>query len=91
MRVQTPFVEALRNQQSHNVDNVASKALQNRDLSPRKMSASRHRLILPLAHDPWLLDTYINSNGQLRLGTLFMDLDALSGVVARAALVAAML
>jgi acyl-coenzyme A thioesterase 9 len=29
-----------------------------------------------------LLDTYANSSGQIRLGTLLMDLDALSGVVA---------
>jgi acyl-coenzyme A thioesterase 9 len=29
-----------------------------------------------------MLDTYANSSGQIRLGTLLMDLDALSGVVA---------
>ena len=29
-----------------------------------------------------MLDTYANSTGQIRLGTLLMDLDALSGVVA---------
>lgn len=29
-----------------------------------------------------MLDTYTNSSGQIRLGTLLMDLDALSGVVA---------
>ncbi|KAF2809346.1 acyl-coenzyme A thioesterase 9 [Mytilinidion resinicola] len=46
------------------------------------MSDSYHSVILPLAQDPWLLDTYLNSSGQIRLGTLFMDLDALSGVVA---------
>lgn len=38
--------------------------------------------ILPLARDPWLLDSYINASGHIRLGTLFMDLDALAGVVA---------
>ena len=38
--------------------------------------------VLPLAQDPWLLDTYLNSSGHIRLGQLFMDLDALSGVVA---------
>lgn len=37
--------------------------------------------ILPLARDPWLLDSYINSSGHIRLGTIFMDLDALAGVV----------
>lgn len=38
--------------------------------------------MLPLGRDPWLLDTYMNSSGQIRLGTIFMDLDALSGVIA---------
>lgn len=38
--------------------------------------------LLPLARDPWLLDSYINSSGHIRLGTIFMDLDALAGVVA---------
>lgn len=38
--------------------------------------------MLPLARDPWLLDNYINSSGHIRLGTLFMDLDALAGAVA---------
>ena len=38
--------------------------------------------MLPLAQDPWLLDTYLNSSGHVRLGTVFMDLDALSGVIA---------
>lgn len=38
--------------------------------------------MIPLGRDPWLLDTYANSSGHIRLGTLFMDLDALSGVVA---------
>jgi acyl-coenzyme A thioesterase 9 len=35
-----------------------------------------------LAQDPWLLDTYLNATGHIRLGTIFMDLDALSGVIA---------
>jgi acyl-coenzyme A thioesterase 9 len=43
---------------------------------------SQFEQILPLAQDKWLGDTYLNSTGQIRLGTLFMDLDALSGVVA---------
>lgn len=38
--------------------------------------------VLPLARDPWLLDSYINSSGYIRLGTIFMDLDALAGVIA---------
>lgn len=35
-----------------------------------------------MERDPWLLDTYLNSSGHIRLGTIFMDLDALSGVIA---------
>lgn len=42
------------------------------------MSDSYHSVVLPLAREPWLLDTYANSSGHIRLGTLFMDLDALS-------------
>ncbi|TAQ84701.1 hypothetical protein B7494_g6975 [Chlorociboria aeruginascens] len=38
--------------------------------------------ILPLSQNPWLLDSYINATGHIRLGTLFMDLDALAGVIA---------
>lgn len=39
------------------------------------------RQILPLSRDEWLVDTYVNSSGLLRLGTLFQDLDALAGVI----------
>jgi len=46
------------------------------------MEDSYHKVVLPLARDPWLLDTYLNSSGHIRLGTIFMDLDALSGVIA---------
>jgi len=46
------------------------------------MDDSYHKVVLPLARDPWLLDTYLNSSGHIRLGTIFMDLDALSGVIA---------
>ncbi|KAK4496635.1 hypothetical protein PRZ48_012615 [Zasmidium cellare] len=46
------------------------------------MSDSYHSVVLPLAQDPWLLDTYMNSSGHIRIGTILMDLDALSGVVA---------
>lgn len=27
------------------------------------------------------MDTYVNASGQLRMGTLFQDLDALAGVI----------
>ncbi|EHL00310.1 putative Acyl-coenzyme A thioesterase 9, mitochondrial [Glarea lozoyensis 74030] len=46
------------------------------------MEDSYVKVILPLARDPWLLDRYISASGHIRLGTLFMDLDALAGVVA---------
>ncbi|EME44486.1 hypothetical protein DOTSEDRAFT_34901 [Dothistroma septosporum NZE10] len=46
------------------------------------MSDSYHSVMLPLAQDPWLLDTYMNATGHIRIGTILMDLDALSGVVA---------
>ncbi|KAK8037984.1 hypothetical protein PG994_014751 [Apiospora phragmitis] len=52
-----------------------------RDMSPKKMGDSYHRVVLPLGQDPWLSDTYINSSGHIRLGTMFMDLDALSGII----------
>ncbi|CAG8214067.1 unnamed protein product [Penicillium salamii] len=38
--------------------------------------------ILPLTRDPWLLDTYLNASGHIRLGTLMKDVDALAGIVA---------
>lgn len=87
MRVRTPWVEALRAQQQggQQSDKPAGKPeLPNdRDLPPKKrMSDSYHSVVLPLARDPWLLDTYLNSSGHIRLGTIFMDLDALSGVIA---------
>lgn len=37
--------------------------------------------MLPLSKDEWLVDGYVNASGQLRLGSLFQDLDALAGVV----------
>ena len=52
------------------------------DLKPKKMSDSYVRIVLPLSQDPWMLDTYANYTGQIRTGTLLMDLDALAGVVA---------
>ncbi|KAL1626068.1 hypothetical protein SLS54_002902 [Diplodia seriata] len=85
-RVHTPWIEALRNKERKGEDpsqpSGKPQVSADRKLEPKKMSDSYHRVILPLAQDPWLLDTYLNSSGHIRLGTLFMDLDALSGVVA---------
>lgn len=86
MRVRTPWVEAFRRQQQEGQHpgkpSEKSTVPKNRDLTPKRMSDSYHSVVLPLARDPWLLDTYLNSSGHIRLGTIFMDLDALSGVIA---------
>lgn len=83
MRVRTPWITALkRSQETGNKSAAAPEDPPQPDLTPKKMSDSYTRLVLPLAHDPWLLDTYANYTGQIRTGTLLMDLDALAGVVA---------
>jgi len=86
MRVRTPWIEALRQQQAENKEasepSEKSRFPKDRDLKPRRMDESYHSIVLPLAQDPWLLDTYLNSSGHIRLGTIFMDLDALSGIIA---------
>ncbi|KAK4549858.1 hypothetical protein LTR36_005159 [Oleoguttula mirabilis] len=85
-RVQTPWIEAFRKreQEGHDATQATGKPQtpEDRDLSPKKMSDSYHSVILPLARDPWLSDTYINASGVIRLGVIFMDLDALSGIIA---------
>lgn len=86
MRVRTPWVEALRKKQAEGADPSQPSGKQEvspeRELTPKRMKDSYHAVTLPLAQDPWLLDTYLNSSGHIRLGTIFMDLDALSGVIA---------
>ncbi|KAG9684288.1 Thioesterase/thiol ester dehydrase-isomerase, partial [Aureobasidium melanogenum] len=85
-RIQTPWIEALREKErgGHDPSKPSGKpeTPSDRDLTPKRMSDSYHSVVLPLAREPWLLDTYANSSGHIRLGTLFMDLDALSGVIA---------
>lgn len=85
-RVRTPWIEALRKQQAEGTAPGQASGKQevpsHRSLAPKRMEDSYHSVILPLAQDPWLLDTYLNSSGHIRLGTIFMDLDALSGVIA---------
>lgn len=65
-RLPRPWIEAWRLQQEKK--NVASDEArsQERDLSPKKMSDSYHRVVLPLGRDPWLSDTYINASGHIR-------------------------
>lgn len=85
-RLQTPWVEALRKQQEESRNGAEKpdtpQLPKERELKPKRMDDSYHKVVLPLAQDPWLLDTYLNSSGHIRLGTIFMDLDALSGVIA---------
>lgn len=86
MRVRTPWVEALRKQQEEGTNPAQPSGKQevnpDRKLEPKRMSDSYHSVVLPLAQDPWLLDTYLNSSGHIRLGAILMDLDALSGIIA---------
>ncbi|KAF2872538.1 HotDog domain-containing protein [Massariosphaeria phaeospora] len=85
-RVRTPWIEAFRRQQKEQKDPSAAEEPQevpkDRQLTPKRMNESYSSVVLPLAQDPWLLDTYLNSSGHIRLGTIFMDLDALSGIIA---------
>lgn len=85
-RVRTPWIEAFRKQQEEgkNTKDSSPKPLvpKERKLEPKRMQDSYSSVVLPLAQDPWLLDTYLNSSGHIRLGTIFMDLDALSGIIA---------
>lgn len=85
-RLQTPWIEALRKQQAEAKAGTATadapRVPKERELKPKRMDDSYHKVVLPLARDPWLLDTYLNASGHIRLGTIFMDLDALSGVIA---------
>ncbi|WZH49683.1 HotDog domain-containing protein [Fusarium acuminatum] len=64
-----PWIEAFTRQQQGLPAHDTSDTAKERDLTPKKMSDSYHRVVLPLKKDPWLL------------GTLFMDLDALSGII----------
>ncbi|MCJ1310250.1 hypothetical protein MMC25_003912 [Agyrium rufum] len=87
MRVKTPWIEALRQKQKEDAGETFGKPAlpfiqADRKLAPKRMADSHHAMILPLGRDPWLLDNYLNANGHVRLGSLFMDLDALSGIIA---------
>lgn len=75
-RLPTPWIEAFRKQQAGHGAAARDARPRQRDLGPRRMADSYHRVVLPLGRDPWLSDTYINSSGHIRLGTVFMDLDA---------------
>ena len=61
-----PWIEALRMQKDGKGATADGASPEQRDLSPRKMKDSYHRIVLPLARDPWLSDTYLNSSGHIR-------------------------
>ncbi|KAJ5556482.1 hypothetical protein N7494_000397 [Penicillium frequentans] len=85
MRVKTPWIDALtasRDAARNAKAGVEAPPIVKPDLTPKKMSDGRYSAILPLAQDKWLLDTYLNASGHIRLGSLLMDLDALAGVIA---------
>ncbi|KAL2833389.1 HotDog domain-containing protein [Aspergillus cavernicola] len=82
MRVKTPWIEALNKSRETERSGQAEAPRAKLDLTPKKMSDSYYSAILPLAQDKWLLDTYLNASGNIRLGSLLMDLDALAGVIA---------
>ncbi|KAJ6063990.1 hypothetical protein N7499_012670 [Penicillium canescens] len=84
MRVKTPWIDALtqsREAAKAGSQENAAKVIKP-DLTPKKMSDSAYSAVLPLAQDKWLLDSYLNSSGHIRLGSLLMDLDALAGIIA---------
>jgi acyl-coenzyme A thioesterase 9 len=61
-----PWIEAFRLQQEDKSIQIPEDCPKERDLTPKKMSDSYHRAVLPLGQDPWLSDTYINSSGHIR-------------------------
>ena len=64
-RLPTPWIEAFRSQRDGK-GTTSEAEPHERDLSPRRMQDSYHRVVLPLGQDPWLSDTYINSSGHIR-------------------------
>ncbi|EEQ28329.1 hypothetical protein McanMca71_001559 [Microsporum canis] len=85
-----PYIEALTKSREEKGAGLTTGASDKRktggqveasDMTPKRMKDSYYRSILSLGQDPWLLDEYINATGQIRLGSLLMDLDALAGVV----------
>jgi acyl-coenzyme A thioesterase 9 len=70
-RDRIPWIEAFKEQQREQEGKGASSGDRahrkiERDMTPKKMSDSYHRVILPLGRDPSLSDTYINSSGHIR-------------------------
>ncbi|KAK9478544.1 HotDog domain-containing protein [Lipomyces japonicus] len=86
MRLQVTWLEALKAQQEGRPGSITSFSKTSSDVPPviedRTMSDSFTAISLPFKQDQWLLDTYVNSTGRLRIGQIFQDLDALAGVIA---------
>lgn len=82
MKYQKPWLQAIRDRdEALKNPPPPPKPIDPKDLTPKRMKDSFHKLVLPLSTDEWLLDTYVNYAGQLRIGSLFQDLDALAGVI----------
>lgn len=65
-RLPVPWIDVIQRQNGSQPVGLADTNIKERDLTPRKMKESYHRVILPLGRDPWLSDTYINSSGHIR-------------------------
>lgn len=68
-RVTTPWIEALRRKEKGlEVNEVVAdtKEAKEKRMEGKRMSESYHSVVLPLARDPWLGDTYLNSSGHIR-------------------------
>lgn len=65
-RPRLPWIEAFKQQQEGKAIALGHLKPEERDMSPKKMSDSYHRIVLPLGRDPSLSDTYINSSGHIR-------------------------
>lgn len=76
-RLPTPWIEAFRKQQAGHGAAPDAALGQERDLRPRKMRDSYHRVVLPLGQDPWLSDQYLNSSGHIRCVRHRGQLDAI--------------
>lgn len=73
-RVKTPWIEALTRSREEaraaaaaatgpkDVSPTAAKV----DTTPKRMSDSHYSVVLPVAQDKWLLDSYLNATGHIR-------------------------
>jgi acyl-coenzyme A thioesterase 9 len=92
MRRQATWLEALRSKPTPALSSKSaavgaatkkSEDVEEHAVQDRVSQDSFAYVVLPFKNDPWLLDSYIDSNGEgLRVGQLFQDLDALACVSA---------